>query len=243
MKDLGCEVTNLRDSNATYWDNLLWRIVMHYGKIPRATLGVTWPSVTSGSHGTTVLHFELLLRRKCGKSRVCAEHTSGPVSGHATSGDVSMTSLPVKRPHYGGYCATSCCACTQHTSGQGRFRSCDFRLHHRKCQLSCTHILLTSNVSFIIHIQTDNTSNPNYYFFAFLIFWFVEIDIEDCVTNSTLSLSHYAVQFHGLRNSFVISSLYFEQAMMYRVLQSGLIIYGAFWCLTMWRMIHWIAVL
>jgi hypothetical protein len=64
--------------------------------------------------------------------------------------------------------------------------------------------------------------------FAFFIFLFVEIDIEDCVTNSTLSLSHYAVQFHGLRNSFVVSSLYFEQAMMYRVLQSGLIIYGAF---------------
>ena len=28
-------------------------------------------------------------------------------------------SLPVKRPQYGGYCATSCCACTEHTSGQG----------------------------------------------------------------------------------------------------------------------------
>ena len=55
--------------------------------------------------------------------------------------------------------------------------------------------------------------------FAFFIFLFVEIDIEDCVTNSTLSLSHYAVQFHGLRNSFIVSSLYFEQAMMYRVLQ------------------------
>ena len=54
------------------------------------------------------------------------------------------------------------------------------------------------------------------------------MDIEDCVRSSTLSLSHYAVQFHGLRNSFVVSSLYFEHAMMYRVLQSGLIIYGAF---------------
>jgi hypothetical protein len=29
----------LRDSNATYWDNLLWRIVMHYGEMPRVTLG------------------------------------------------------------------------------------------------------------------------------------------------------------------------------------------------------------
>jgi len=29
-----------------------------------------------------------------------------------------------------------------------------------------------------------------------------------------LSLSHYAVQFHGLRNSFVVSSLYSEQAMI-----------------------------
>jgi hypothetical protein len=54
------------------------------------------------------------------------------------------------------------------------------------------------------------------------------MDIEDCVRSSTLSLSHYAVQFHGLRNSFVVSSLDFEQAMMYRILQSGLIIYGAF---------------
>jgi hypothetical protein len=32
-------VTKLRDSNATYRDNLLWRIVMHYGEMPRATLG------------------------------------------------------------------------------------------------------------------------------------------------------------------------------------------------------------
>jgi hypothetical protein len=39
MKDLGYEVTKLRDSNATYRDNLLWRIVMHYGEMPRATLG------------------------------------------------------------------------------------------------------------------------------------------------------------------------------------------------------------
>jgi hypothetical protein len=37
-KDLGCEVTKLRDSNATYRGNLLWRIVMHYGEMPRATL-------------------------------------------------------------------------------------------------------------------------------------------------------------------------------------------------------------
>ena len=29
----------LRDSNATYRDNLLWRIVMHYGEMPRAMLG------------------------------------------------------------------------------------------------------------------------------------------------------------------------------------------------------------
>jgi hypothetical protein len=56
--------------------------------------------------------------------------------------------------------------------------------------------------------QTDNTSNPNLFIFAFLIFWFVEIDIDDCVTNSTLSLSHYAVQLHGLRNRFVVSSLW-----------------------------------
>jgi hypothetical protein len=27
------------DSNATYRDNLLWRIVMHYGEMPRTTLG------------------------------------------------------------------------------------------------------------------------------------------------------------------------------------------------------------
>ena len=38
-KDLGYEVTKLRDSNANYRDNLLWRIVMHYGEMPRATLG------------------------------------------------------------------------------------------------------------------------------------------------------------------------------------------------------------
>jgi hypothetical protein len=32
-------VMKLRDSNATYRDNLLWRIVMHYGEMPRTTLG------------------------------------------------------------------------------------------------------------------------------------------------------------------------------------------------------------
>jgi hypothetical protein len=31
-------------------------------------VGVTWPSVTSGSHGTTVLHFVLLLRKNAGKT-------------------------------------------------------------------------------------------------------------------------------------------------------------------------------
>ena len=54
-------------SNATYRDNLLWRLAMHYGKMPRATLGSR-----VGSHGTTVLHCVLLL-----KSRTCGEHTSG----------------------------------------------------------------------------------------------------------------------------------------------------------------------
>jgi hypothetical protein len=37
--DLCFEVTKLRDSNATYRDNLLWRIVMYYGEMPRTTLG------------------------------------------------------------------------------------------------------------------------------------------------------------------------------------------------------------
>jgi hypothetical protein len=40
-KDLGYEVTKLRDSNATYRDNLLWRIVMHFGEMPWATLGLS----------------------------------------------------------------------------------------------------------------------------------------------------------------------------------------------------------
>ena len=39
ISGLGYEVTKLRDSNATYRDNLLWRLVMHYGEMPRATLG------------------------------------------------------------------------------------------------------------------------------------------------------------------------------------------------------------
>jgi hypothetical protein len=38
-KDLGYEVTKLRDSSSTNRDNLLWRIVMHYGEMPRAKLG------------------------------------------------------------------------------------------------------------------------------------------------------------------------------------------------------------
>ena len=70
-KGLGYKVTKLRDSNATYWDNLLWRIVMHYGKMPRATgLRDLW------SHLVAMV-LVLLLRKRHGKNRACAEHTSG----------------------------------------------------------------------------------------------------------------------------------------------------------------------
>ena len=70
-KGLGYKVTKLRDSNATYRDNLLWRIVMHYGKMPRATgLRDLW------SHLVAMV-LVLLLRKRHGKNRACAEHTSG----------------------------------------------------------------------------------------------------------------------------------------------------------------------
>ena len=51
---------------------------------------------------------------------------SGPLPDRVTSGHVTLP-LPVKRPHQGGYDATSGCACAEHTSGQGYFRSRDWR--------------------------------------------------------------------------------------------------------------------
>jgi hypothetical protein len=110
-KSLGYEVTKLRDSNATYRDNLLWRIVMHYGKMPRATLGSS--DLRSHSVGTCTTakkkhracakhendppgrilrNFRLYMRRTYFRTR----HVIDVTSGHVTSGStIANTNLSV----------------------------------------------------------------------------------------------------------------------------------------------------
>ena len=70
----------------------------------------------------------LLLRKK---AREKSGHAQNKLPVRAPSGHVTL-SLPVKRPYYGGYGATSGCACAEHTSGQGHFLSRDWR-HFRSC--------------------------------------------------------------------------------------------------------------
>ena len=113
---------------------------------------IKWPSVTYGSHVTTVL----LLRKTRGEKRGMRRifFRSGPLLEKTSSGHVTF-SLPIKSPHQGGYCATSGCACAQHTSGQGTWLTSlpvtslpvmrngpILRTILHKYDLSCTHILL-----------------------------------------------------------------------------------------------------
>ena len=122
------------------------------------TEGIKWPSVTPGSQVTTVL----LLRKKRGENRACAEHTSG--QGHFQTGPLPvtwLTSLLVKKAPLWRYNATSGCACfrTRYvagvtsghvtditsghvTSGHVTSDSCTASLH-RKCDFVRAHILLT----------------------------------------------------------------------------------------------------
>ena len=51
-------------------------------------VGVRWPSVTFGTHGTCTT---AIVRKKAGKSRACAEHTSVT----SCSGDFQAVPLPV----------------------------------------------------------------------------------------------------------------------------------------------------
>ena len=55
-KTLGYEIIKLRDSNATYRDNLLWRIVMHYAS---GDVRVKWPSGTWRHSASLWLHWEV----------------------------------------------------------------------------------------------------------------------------------------------------------------------------------------
>jgi len=103
--------------------------------------GVTWPSVT-GIHGRKNAGNGCAT---CGFACACDHFRTGPLPWPlpVTWLVTWLTSLPVKRPYYGGYCATSGCACAEHTSGMGAFgqghfrsrdwrhcRSRDFREHH-----------------------------------------------------------------------------------------------------------------
>jgi hypothetical protein len=87
-----------------------------HAHIQGKTEGIKWPSVTSGSHVTTVL----LLRNKRGKNRACAEHTSG--QGHFRTGPLPVTwlmSLLVKKAPLERIWRNFGCAWADHASGQG----------------------------------------------------------------------------------------------------------------------------
>ena len=53
-----------------------------------------------------------------------------------------VMSFPVEFPYYDGYCAISGCACAEHTSGHGLFRSREWR-HFRWKTLTLIRCLLT----------------------------------------------------------------------------------------------------
>ena len=76
-------------------------------------LGRRWGHVIFGSHGTCTT---AIARKKkiAENNRACAEHTFG--SGDFRTGSLPVTSLPVKKSHWDGYCATSGCACAEPTS-------------------------------------------------------------------------------------------------------------------------------
>jgi hypothetical protein len=85
--------------------------------------------VTSGSHVTTTKE---QMRGQPGMRRTYLR--SVPLPDRASSGHMTL-SLPVKRPHKGRYGTTSGCACAEHTSGHGIFRSRDFVTSGQKAPL------------------------------------------------------------------------------------------------------------
>jgi hypothetical protein len=113
------------------------------------TQGVKWPLITSGSHVTTVL----LLRKKRGGNRACAEHTSGQGRFRTGSLPVTWLLLPMKKVPLGRILCNFRLRMrrryfrTWHiadiTSGDVTIvASGSISQHLRKCDLSCVHILL-----------------------------------------------------------------------------------------------------
>jgi hypothetical protein len=109
-KGLGYKVTKLRDSNATYRDNLLWRIVMHYMKIKWPDFPMVIGRRRRREHPQPKFCTTTLVRKKnAEKSRACAEHTSGqglfrsrdslPVKG-PTRADIAQLSLRMCRTYF-----------------------------------------------------------------------------------------------------------------------------------------------
>jgi len=85
--------------------------------------------VTFGSHDTcTTTRVRKNAGNGCATGSSACAHDQGPTGSLPVTWLITwLTSLPVKRPYYDGYCATSSCTCAEHTSGQGLFRSRDWR--------------------------------------------------------------------------------------------------------------------
>ena len=123
-------------------------------------VGVTWPSVTFGSHGTTVLHFVILLRQKR------AEHTSvRSLSDRSSSGHMTDVTSGQKAPNRTDIAqltvahAQSILPITtgDFTSGQGQWRHLRLRMRTRSLPVALPHIT-TSNANWAVPINYSYVS-------------------------------------------------------------------------------------
>ena len=139
--------------------------------------GVKWPSVTSGNHVTTTK------KKKCGKSRACAEHTSG--QGHFRTGPLPVTWLchfrskgPTRADITQLPVAHSILP-TKVTSGQGLFRSrdwCYFRSHDFRLLLIAPPQILTELYPYTTGVLSYSEiyigkGSLGYFSFCFLFYY------------------------------------------------------------------------
>jgi hypothetical protein len=126
-------------------------------------VGVTWPSVTFGSHGTTVLHFVILLRQKRGHAQNILPVRSlldRPPSGHmtdVTSGQKAPTRTDIAQLTVAHAQNILPITTGDVTSGQGQWRHLRLRMRTRSLPVALPHIT-TSNANWAVPINYSYVS-------------------------------------------------------------------------------------